>query len=283
MVVMILSGGEGSGKTSQLLGTVKEYGTTVWGILELKDVEDVMALKSSTFSPTRLYQVYEDGTEFQGNADPIKTLNAVREWRDAIYSSSLLPRTIVLDGISELRDFSIYEWIQNYNQKFGKKRESIGEKNLGAWGEVNIAVKRILEPLINKALLNHVNLFLTAGMKEKYLEGKIVGFTPDYKPWMSRSVQCLIELSCTGESYDLRCLKEPRNARWGEQSIAKRTGLLEALRDHNLIEAALITFMILYEEGGETKRDFMDASTEEKAKEAFKKKVPNVEILEVTK
>lgn len=283
MTVAIIAGLEGTGKTSQVLEIGKEFGPTVWGILELKDVEELTEMKSSTFRPERLYQVYDDGTELQGNVDPVKTLESVRKWRDEIYALKPLPRTIVIDGISELRDYAIDEWIIRYNAKNGKTRQSIGEKDLGAWGEVNGAVKKILEPLINKALLQHVNFVMTAGMKEKYVDGHIVGYTPDYKAWMARSVQCLVQLSCANEAYNLKCLKEPKNPRWSVDRIKKKTGLLDALRGHNLIEAALNNYVIRYEEDGEIARTFIKSQTEETAREEFAEKSPNAVIIEVMK
>ena len=283
MTVVIVAGLEGTGKTSQVLEIAKEFEPTVWGILELKDEEKLMKMKSSGFHPKRLYQVYGDGTELQGNADPVKTLEFVRKWRDEIYALKRLPRTIVIDGISELRDYAIEEWIIRYNRKNGKNRQSIGEKDLGAWGEINGAVKKILEPLINKALRNHVNLIMTAGMKERYVNGHTAGYAPDYKAWMARSVQCLVQLSCPDEAYNLKCVKEPENPRWSVDGIKKRTGLLDALRAHNLIEAAKITFMISYEEDGETKRTFIEAETEEKAREGFMKEHSSATIQEVVK
>ena len=283
MVVTIISGGEGTGKTTQLLRLVKEFGDVVWGILELKDVEEILKLKSSTFQPTRLYQVYEDGTKLQGNVDPIKTLEFVRNWRDMVYKTKPFPQTIVIDGISDLRDYVIKEWIINKNTNEGKNYKSMGKNNLSGWAEVNNEVQAILEPLINKALLNHINLFMTAGVKEKFLNGEIVGFTPDYKPWMSRSVQCLIQLSCVDESYNLKCTKEPENPRWHVDNIPKGTGLLSALRVHNLVEQAVITFMIVYDEGGEIKRAFIKAKTAEEAKKEFLEQIPEGNVIEVSK
>jgi hypothetical protein len=283
MTVTIVSGGEGTGKTSQLLKIAEEFAPTVWGVSELKDVERIVGLKSTTFHPEQLYQVYADGTELQGNVDPIKTLQFVRKWRDKIYTLKPLPKTIVIDGISELRDYAIDEWIINDNLKRGKNRQSIGEKNLSAWGEVNAEVKKILEPLINKALLNHVNLFMTAGVKEKYLDGDIVGYAPDYKAWMSRSVQCLIQLECSGERYDLKCTKEPVNPRWNVQNIPKETGLLTALRGHNLIEKAQPEYVLQYDYDGARLREYVKADNEADAEAKFYAKHPDAILVEVYK
>jgi len=286
MTVAIIAGEEGVGKTTQLLSLAAASESAMWGILELKDEEKIMKLETETFRPEVLCEVYPDGHKLQGNEDPSATLDKVREWRDKIYKMNSPPSTIVFDGISDLRGYAVEEWVKQDNIKRAhrgeKSREVIGEKNIGAWSEVNLTVQRILKPLVNRALKKHINLFLTAQMKDKYRHGEVVGTVPDYKPYMSYPVQCLFIMSYT-DKYILECIKEPVNPRWKIENLQKGVGLLDALRTHSLIEQALSTYMILYEEDGEAKREFVDAITEDAAKEAFMKKVPNVEILEVTK
>lgn len=283
MVVAIAAGAEGVGKTSQLLGVAKEFGPAVWAILELKDAERIQRLNDPNFHSEVLYKVYEDGTELQGCVDPIKTLNAVRMWRDKIYNMNPLPKTIVVDGISDLREYAINEWIVRDNIQNGKQRQSIGAKNLSAWGDINATVRKILEPIINKALLEHINLFMSAQMKDKYLNGDVVGFTPDYKAYMSYSVQCLFQLTYSGGGYNLESTKDPVNPRWIVDGIEKNTGLLDALRKHNLIEKAQPEYVMQYDYDGKRLREYMKADNEADAEEKFYAKHPDAILVEVLK
>ena len=83
--------------------------------------------------------------------------------------------------------------------------------------------------------------------------------------------------------YILECTKEPVNARWTVKNIPKKIGVLDALRAHNLIEDAVTTFMVLYDEGGEMKREFINAVDSKDVEKLFLEKIPKGKILEVTK
>jgi hypothetical protein len=285
MVVAIVAGEEGSGKTTQILDLAKKYPQTMWGIMELKDKEKVMGLKTDTFVPEVLFEEYPDGHEKQGNIDPLKTVRHVEEWRDKVYARN--PSTIILDGISDLRAEVINAWVFEDNldrvSKGRSPRKAIGEKNLGAWGEVNTRVREIIDPLINKGLNKHRNVIFTAQMKDKYRDGEIVGIEPALKPYMSYPIPCLFVFSIQGEIYNIACTKEPENPRWHVDSVKKHTGFLEALDAHGLIMPLVLekTYMITYELDREKKRAFVKAETAADAKNEFTRGCPGCVFLEV--
>jgi hypothetical protein len=286
MVVAIVAGEEGSGKTSQLLDLAQKYPQTMWGIMELKDKEKVMGLETDTFIPEVLFEEYPDGHEKQGNIDPLKTVRHVEQWRNEVYTRN--PATIILDGISDLRAEVINAWVFEDNldrvSKGRSPRKAIGEKNLGAWGEVNTRVREIMDPLINKGLNKHRNVIFTAQMKDKYRDGEIVGIEPALKSYMSYPIPCLFVFSIQGEVYNIACTKEPENPRWHIDSVAKHTGFLEALEVHGLIASPTLknNYMMTYELDGEKKRTFVKAETAVEAENKFTRGYPGCTLLEVT-
>jgi energy-coupling factor transporter ATP-binding protein EcfA2 len=255
MVVAIVAGEEGSGKTTQLLKMAEMYPSARWGIMEMKDEEQVMKRKSDTFEPEVLYEMYADGHALQGNNDPLKTVKHVERWMVKTYTMRPRPQTVVLDGISDLRAEVTDAWIQEDNiarEARGREpRDAIGEKNIGAWGAVNDRVKKILTPLINMGLKNHINIFLTAQMKD---------------------------------GYKIACTKEPKNPRWHVDGVEKHTGFLEVLDAHGLILPPVLerTYMITYELDGEKKRAFVKAETTVDAKEEFMRGNSGCTFLEAT-
>lgn len=286
MVVGIVSGSEGTGKTTQLLGIAEAFPHTMCGIMELKDEEKIMGLKTDEFTPEVLYRMYSDGHKLEGNEDPRETLKAIEKWRDTVLKTK--PQTVIFDGISDLREYAIDAWvIANNAERAVKGRaplKGIGEKNLSAWSEVNNTVKLILKPLINTALKNHTNFLMTAQMKDMYRDGVLVGIEPAYKPYISYPVPCLFILSFSNLGYNLECTKESENPRWIVENIKKKTGMLEALQAHGLIQESITEkdYMITYELDGEKKRAFVKAETEADAQNEFTRGYPGCVLLEVT-
>lgn len=289
MVVAIVAGEEGSGKTTQILKMAELYPPVAWGIMEMKDEERIMDLKSDTFSPEVLYEMYEEGHALQGNNNPYETVKHVEHWRDKVYSVYPHPKTIVLDGISDLRAEVTDAWVQEDNIRRAatgrSPREAIGEKNIGAWGAVNDRVKRIITPIINMGLKNKINVFLTAQMKDKYVDGEIVGIEPALKPYMSYPIPCLFVFSYFNSGYKIECIKEPENPRWHIDSVAKHIGFFEALDAHELVIPPPIetNYMITYELNGEIKRGFEKAESAAIAEEKFMSRHLDGKVLEVTK
>jgi hypothetical protein len=292
MTVAIISGREGTGKTTQILAIAKAFPPVMWGVLELKDKKKLEREQNDMFSVKILYDTHSRAHEKPKSVDSTQTLRNVAAWKNLIMALTTLPQTIVLDGISDLRDYAMEAWLSKHNEETGKTLTAIKYKDWGAWGEVNSAIKDILEPLINLALDEDINLFLTAQMKYDYVNDIIVGYTPDVKPWMSYPVQCLFTLSSDTEGYTLECEKEPENARWVVEHLEKGKGLLTALLSHDVLTvdtetkkkllAVQKTYILRYTENGENKRVFVEGTNTEEVKKAFEEDNPEAKEVSVT-
>jgi len=245
MVVGIISGRGGTGKTSQLITLTRLFPPTRWAIMEKKDERAL-----NTVEEVNAQLIYAVGKEY--NTNPVEILNMFGEWRDTILQSKEEVKCVVVDGISDLRGYAMEEWLQThpiYDQKTGKehKRKTIGGENIGAWGEINKRVRLLVEPLINYALYNGVHLFLTAQMKDTYgvitennkKKSVRMGQEPDIKDWLEYPCECLLILKKdkSREYYECSCEKAPLwsgESGWVEE-LHKDTGLLEVLSTHKLI------------------------------------------------
>lgn len=294
MTVAIISGREGVGKTTQVSGVAKATSSTVWAVLELKDKKKMDQCASSTFDVQILYNTYPRGHKNAMSVDPVVTLQNVLGWKNSIMHLTELPKTIVIDGISDLRDYAISAWIIKDNEERkaqGKvPRKSIGEKNIGAWGEVNQTVRDLLEPLINLALIEDLNLLMTAQFKEEWLSGDKVGYIPDLKSWMSYPVPCLCSISREKDAYSLFCYKEPDNPSWSVDELEKDNGLLKALVAHDLITvdeevkkaiAEYKEYMVRFKLDGESKKEFIMATCAEEAEAVLQAKYEIAKEIEV--
>ena len=251
MVVAIIAGRGGTGKTSQLITLARLFPPTRWAIMEKKDER---ALK--TVEEVKAQLIYAVDKEY--NTDPMKILNMFGEWRDSILQSKDDKKNtedfpewkrdeikcIVVDGISDLRNYAMEEWLQThpiYDQKTGeeRKRKTISGENIGAWGEINKRVRLLVEPLINYSLYHNVHLFLTAQMKDTYVKNTRVGQEPDIKDWLEYPCECLLVLKKdkNTDHYECSCEKAPiwsGESGWIEE-MHKDTGLLEVLSTYKLI------------------------------------------------
>ena len=237
MVVAIIAGRGGTGKTSQLIMLARLFPLTRWAIMEKKDER---ALK--TVEEVTAQLIYAVDKEY--NTNPAKMLSMFGVWRDSILQTKDEIKCIVVDGISDLRDYSMEEWLQThpiYDQKTGeaRKRKTIGGENIGAWGEINKRVRLLVEPLINYSLYNNIHLFTTAQMKDTYVKNTRVGQEPDIKDWLEYPCECLLVLKKdkNTDHYECSCEKAPiwsGESGWIEE-MHKDTGLLEVLSTHKLI------------------------------------------------
>ena len=278
MTTAIISGREGTGKTTQVLAVAKAFPPVAWAVLELKDKAKIEKRRNDTFSTDTLYVTYPREHEKAKQVDPVSTLRNLITWKTAIVRGDYLPKTIVVDGISDIRDYAIEAWIIKHNEETGDHLTGIKYKDWGAYGEVNSTVREILEPLINLALEEDLNLFLTSQMKEDYVNDAKVGYKPDLKDWMSYPVQCLFTLYKAEKSsvYSLSCEKECMNASWQVDELEKDKGLLKALLSHDLLvvdsdtkrklSAETKEYMLrVKDENGNSKRSFVNATSKEEA------------------
>ena len=228
MVVAIIAGKGGVGKTSQVFSIAKLFEPWRWAIMEKKDERAIGEGGDLLIGIDDKYMV-----------NPINTLNNFENWRDIVLSEER--KCIVVDGISDIRDYAIEEWIQThpiYDSKGNeKKRESIGAKNLTGWSEVNKRTRALLEPLVNYGLYKGVHVFFTAQMKQLYKDNIRVGEQPDIKEWMEYPVECLIILKKTEDTYTCTCDKAPMWSQGAFSSeLRKDTGLLEVMSIQGLLE-----------------------------------------------
>ena len=263
MVVIIVGGHGGTGKTSQLLGIAEmpDYQPVIWGVLEQKDTRSIRAVaerNEGRFYYDKLYATFPrehrdlDGELDQFMIDPHKTLENVQTWRDRLLS---MPnpedvKMIVLDGIGDIRGLATEDWLWQFNvemrrrEPHGKLREAIGKNDAAAWSEVNSRTKSLIEPLMNFVYENeHVALFMTAQMHDLFVKSERVGEELDLKNWLEYPAETIIMLERdldkgTGEfHFNLECTKVPLWA--GEpfvvKNIPKTYGLLAALTEHGLL------------------------------------------------
>lgn len=288
MTVGIFSGSEGVGKTTQLLTLAKAYPKAYWILMELKDKRKLKVEASESFKVHNAYRTHPKGHEHAMQVDHIATLEAISTARDDILDAR--PQTVVIDGISDLRDLATITWAGEYNEKNGTKLSMPKYKDFGEWGKINQKVRDILEPLINFALTEDTDLWMTAQMKDDYVNDVKVGTKPDLKEWMSYPVQCLFVLERTKSGYSLICTKEPENAAWEVSELEKDMGVLKALMEHGLVDrsesvleqvAEQKEYMIRY---GEGKKMFITATSKKKAIKKFitetDGKIKTYEVLE---
>ncbi len=102
--------------------------------------------------------------------DPVK----VKDYIENFYKEyKTKPKSIVIDGISDLRELAIELWISY--QPTVRKRPSKYE-----WGEVDQIVQDMILPLIWFCRFNEITLFMTSFMKPIYEKGEPTGlFTVD--------------------------------------------------------------------------------------------------------
>ena len=288
MTVGIFSGKEGVGKTTQLLILARAYPKVFWIVMELKDKKRLEKEVDKDFELSVVYKTYPKGHKHAMQIDSVATLKTISEARDHVLETH--PETVVIDGISDLRDLATIAWAEEYNEANGTKLTTPKYKDWGEWGKINQKVRDILEPLINFALTEDTDLWMTAQMKDDYVNDVKVGTKPDLKEWMSYPVQCLFELERTKSGYSLICTKEPENAAWERPELEKDIGVLRALIEHGLAErtesvleqvAEQKKYMVVY---GDHKKMFITATSKVKAAEKFEAetygKIETYEVLE---
>jgi hypothetical protein len=227
------------------------HSPTLWAVLEMKDMRVVEAAKAADQGVKweRIYTTYPGGTrdEFGEDCsylvDPVATLAKLEVWIKNIilHVDPQSIQTVVIDGISDMRDYALQEWIKKDNaarKSYGKPlRHTIGEENLSAYSAVNQRVRRLIEPLMNWAMANGINLLLTSQMKEKWVDRNRVGMEIDLKPWITYPAESIFILHHDGPSYFGECYKVPHWTKCpATVSLARETGLFELLSAESLIE-----------------------------------------------
>jgi len=125
-----------------------------------------------------------------------------------------LPQTLVVDGISDVRNhLALAKW----QHDTGKKKP--GEYT---WGVINDITKNLLSPLINMSIVKGFDLIFTAQFVDKYTTVSVQddmgrpirksaknGRVPATKDWQNYGVNTLVELSQARGKYYAKITKSP--------------------------------------------------------------------------
>lgn len=158
-----------------------------------------------------------------GDLDVLKTFELIENTSYDVLDTFDSYETIIMDSISGLRNDIVKEkWMYDNPLPNGKKRDSIGKNNLGAWAEINDMTKSLVFPIINRARQEDKTVILIAGTKAEY---RIINNTDgtqgtapagnnimDCKKWFTFKVDTIIELSTLkGRRY----MEIPEKSLWG--------------------------------------------------------------------
>jgi hypothetical protein len=189
MVIGILFSEPGAGKTKGAL-TFEEPITAF-------DMENRMQKKIDAMFPEKLINVLQlKKYDKDYNEDKISSFIAfVQEVDKLIHlKPDDFPRTVIIDGIGDLRDYAHEKWCKDKGRK-----QAV---NPGDWEQINDMVRDSLFPLINWARVNNITLIMTSQMKDSYTvvdrdgkkESAREGRVPSHKEWCSYNVDFLVEL-----------------------------------------------------------------------------------------
>lgn len=196
MTLILTSGEPGVGKSTQHAAICKycEPGTSIYLCMEVKDDK---LLKWSGVNAVNVIQYNEFFEE-----DGVRTLDVLETKIRSIIKESKY-KTVVLDGISDIRKFSQKEWIFRDNiirARDGKApRSMISGENKGAWAAINSRVAGILEPLINWSNIKKTTVLFTAQMKDAYLNDQKVGRAIAAGDWIEFDVDVKCHLYRSNE------------------------------------------------------------------------------------
>lgn len=197
-MILILSGLPGDGKTWQSMNGFDE-------VIKILDLENRVEEKRARFYTHRMIDVIEC-KEIHHKADKAKNIKKYSpnylesyyklksEIDKLIYNPDDIG-TIVIDGISDIRTkYAKARWFE-MNPK--RKNPLVYD-----WSDINALVSEILEPLVNMCRHKHINLVLTAQMKNNYVagfeDGKKVsiqdGKKEAFEDWQAYDVDTIINL-----------------------------------------------------------------------------------------
>lgn len=217
MYIAIVGGSPGTGKTLQSLSFPPP-------ILSL-DLENRQHLvverhfkERDDINVVNCLETFPKGHKQQFYVDALTTLGRVRSEIRGIITKEVKPTTLVIDGISQLREYAVDEWLQD-QKKAGKNRKS--PENAGDWGKINDIVRGIVFPIVNYCRVKDINLVLTCGTKDKYRDREVVGSELQVKDWVSYNVDYIYWLKAnTNDEYLVECHKSP-NGRGSEMVSGK--------------------------------------------------------------
>jgi hypothetical protein len=251
MTVCIIAGIPGVGKTSQIFTYAKLFKPVRWASFESKDKRFFSIVLNdelkTTFDQQIILKTHPVGTmDAVGNSismmpNPVETLEAFELWVNETIRAN--PRVVVVDGISGIAEYARDEWIVKDNEirtKNGQRpRTSIAPENKHAYTEINDRVRRLIMPLIQWGYDTGNDLFLTANLTDKYVDGNVVGEKIDAKPWVIKEAEVVFTFLRDKDHYWAECSKIPNWAHTKESTftmeLRRDDGLIEAMSIHGLI------------------------------------------------
>ena len=114
-------------------------------------------------------------------ADPYKTIDDFHKKVTEIISSEVPPKVLVIDDISQLREWATPVVIEMVNRTRSKKITAIGKDDLDAWTKVNNLTYDYLETLANWGEITETLIIAIGRMKDLYVDNEYRGSTPAVK------------------------------------------------------------------------------------------------------
>ena len=205
MVIGILYGEAGSGKSENALHFEEP--------IIVYDMEDRLKKKIDKHFPEKLIDrinlaYYKpDFTE-----DKVKSFDEFTNEVKKLLSTKEedLPKTVIVDGIGDLRNYAEQKWLTYAKTKDGKPRKSA--QNPGDYEEINTLVRNALFPMVNwvrywdsreEEHRHEIHLIWTSQMRDNYQkirksngeeDSVKAGRIPSHKDWCDFRVNFLVKL-----------------------------------------------------------------------------------------
>jgi len=230
-MIIVLSGEPGTGKSYQSMFFEEP--------IVILDMENrVKPIRDKYFKERMIDILPLKKYDSKYNEDYHESYLALKEAVQQVVQGEL-PATIVVDGISDIRNnYAMAEWLHRHTNR--KKATEFD------YAEINKITKNILMPLVNLSRDKGCNLVLTAQFTDRYgavtatnehgqtitKSGKL-GREPEYKDYISYEVDALVELTTDRKTktYKAICTKSIVGL-WEEDITGKK--LYEVLLEKGL-------------------------------------------------
>jgi hypothetical protein len=235
MTFSLIYGQDGVGKTIQVVNICRALEDSIYLSLEVKDDELLETLSSDGIEVVPVMQLYEDYNE-----NPFATLAKFNAEVERILKSGF--RNVVIDGISPLRKIAMEVALAEENKdRIAEKKQpwvKIPKEAYGLWEDVGLKVRTPLDRLGNWSHIKKTNVFMTARMKENYVNNVKTGDALDFKDFVRFSVDVKVNLIKDGRGYIAKFEKVPN---WAieapaEVPLSDRSALFVAFATRGLLK-----------------------------------------------
>lgn len=229
MTLIVTAGEPGVGKSTQHVSLCKMLPDSIYLCMEVKDDK---LLRMHEINHVKIVQF-----DHSYNEDPVGTLNELEIQIHKIITENKY-KSVILDGISDIRKFAMKEWIYKDNmlKPNQKPRTTISGENLAAWSAINSRVTCILEPLINWANIKGTNVFFTAQMKDAYLNGNKCGRQIAAQDWIEYDVDVRCIMIRDSRGFVAKLTKMPGWSKGGEDEVViEKDSYLMLLAEKGLV------------------------------------------------